>query len=236
MGEGLKNQPTACLENSELLLRDETFSELSTLPNGLSLIPQEEILNFIYTMDNPEDIIYAFKFLSNKEYFSHYTSGNGKLFENLDQESEVKVKNLADILHKTFSKESCDKVTFYEDSEIKLNEEGPFIAYINSEEKRLDLSWKSKSSKAHIFQELLKKFNASERQYPKELRSRGYISIFLDSEDFLNVEFYGDARKGAPHGFEKYLNYAPGYLEMCKEEITEFFKEKYQSEDIKVHF
>ncbi len=232
MGEKLDylEKSTAPQENKEHV-DEESFLKYSQRSEGLSLFSEDSLKKFIYTRDNFEDILYIFKFISDKEVFSEISSKKESSFENLNEKDFKQVKEFAKLFHGFLKKPPL----FCENKAVEVGDKGDFLAYINKTvtNQRLDVSWKNKDSEEHIFNKLLQKANTLgntlSQDYPNILRSYGEMEIYLDQDNIINIRFSGDASKEC-------LSYAPGYLKGFKKYFEEFFKEKFKTEEVKLHF
>jgi hypothetical protein len=226
MGERLDSlEKSTAQEKDGEELDEKTFLDLSQSLEGLTNIPEDTLEKFLYTRDNIEDITYIFKFITNEEMYLKIVTEESSSFDKLGEEEQIEVRELASLFHSFLT----EVPIFCENTSINLNEEGTFIAYINKRIKRLGLSWKNEKGDNHIFNKLLEKANSKDEDYLNTLRSWGKLRIYLDQEDFVNIEFSGDASK-------KYLAYAPGYLKNFEGELKEFFVKKFERERIKIHF
>lgn len=230
MGEKLDyfEKPSAQKENHPKL-DVETFVSLSQTPEGLSNVPEEDLKGLVYEMDSIEDVLYIYKFISDEEMYLKIANEEESPFVNLDEKEQKEVKDLSGL----FATFLSDELTLCENTPIGIGEEGPFIAYVNKNLQRLDVSWKSDKGGNHIFDKLLTQVNAKDEDYPKELRSFGKLSVFWDKNEVIKIKFSGDASKKDPKSFP---SYAPGYLKNFEEEFKEFFGKKFKTDNIKVQF
>ena len=230
MGEKLEyfEKSSAQKENNpELDL--ESFYSLSQRPEGLSNVPEKVLKDFVYELNDVEDVLYTFKFISDDEMYSKISNEEKSSFVNLDETGQKEIKELAGL----FSAFLSDEPILYENTSIDIGEEGPFIAYVNEKCQRLDVSWKNKTKGNHIFEKLLTEANAKANDYPKKLRSFGNLNIFLDEDKVINVKFSGDASK---KDLDSLPSYAPGYLRNFEEEFKEFFGKSFKTDNIKIQF
>ena len=230
MGEKLDyyEKPSTQEENNPKLDL-ESFYSLSQRPEGLSNVPENILKDFVYELDDVEDVLYIFKFISDEEMYSRISNKEKSSFVNIEEKEQKKLRELATL----FSAFLSDEPILCENTSIGIGEEGPFIAYVNKNSQRLDISWKNDSGDNHIFEKLLIRTNAKAGDYPKNLRSFGKLNIFLDEEKVINVKFSGDASKKDPEFFP---SYAPGYLRNFEEEFKEFFGKSFKTDNIKVQF
>jgi hypothetical protein len=225
MGERLDSlEKSTAQEKDSQELYEKTFSNLSQSLEGLANIPEGTLENFLYTRDNLEDITYIFKFIANEEMYLKIVTEENSSFDKFEEKEQTEIRELASLFHSFL----VEVPFFCENKLIDYGEEGSFIAFVNKKERKLCVSWKKSEdqkknikSEIHNFHELLKKTETTSEDYPEFLRSSGDLKIYLDNENFINIEFSGDASK-------KDFCYAPGYLRKFEEELREFFQKKFE--------
>ncbi len=234
MGERINSfelKPTA--ENTSEKLDQETFSFLCGTIDGLCKVEPEEILaDFALDCGNLDDILYTYKFISNPELFEKIANSS---FSVLDENDALEATKFARIFQKALSSPPI----IQEISEIKLDSNGSFIAFMDIKQEEMHITWKDVEDKSHIFSKLLENAKKrienkkiSEQNFPDGLKSYGGVGMSLIDEKVI-VSFFGDSvQKNSDliHG------YAPGFLRNFQKNIELVFQDQFPEKEVVVEF
>ena len=214
-------------------LDEENFSFLCGTIDGLSKIEPEEVLaDFALERTNIEDVLYTFKFISDPKIFEKLSSST---FTALDENEALEAVKFAQLFQKVLSSPPI----IHEISNIEIDSNGIFIAYINEEEQEMHITWKSVDDKSHIFNCLLE--NARERSeykkvhekdFPDKFKSYGGIGMSL-IDDEVDIRFFGDSTRKS---FDSIHGYLPGFLKNFELEIEEIFQKQFPDKKVNIVF
>jgi hypothetical protein len=206
--------------------KDFNFYELSSRPEGLLHLDPEHIERMLFERDNIEDIVYISTFIQNKEVFSKIIDKKAEQFKHLVDYKKEEAKNLA----QTFKNILSQPAEIHELSDIRENDKGTFIAYIQQKDlyskqndHNLIICWKNETDKTHhLFESSISRANIESQNVPHYFRFFGHIETSIEErneEKILKIRFSGDSSKSLYH-------YTPKLLEYYWHEIMDKFKEK----------
>jgi len=203
-------------------LIDDGYLETSSLKNSFHEINSDQLLYDIAVRSkNKKELAYLFKFIADENVFSRIIGNNGQSLTGLPDSERAEMAVLA----KKFLNAITQDLEIHQASD--LGEEGnKFVVGIPSESDKLFLAWGNIDVHEYhkdIFQNAEQHFGMD---FPKDLRSGGWVEIRRKDIDRLYVKF---SRSSGDFG-----NYSYRVLSLFKENILKSLREKLNNNNIEL--
>ena len=203
-------------------LIDDGYLETSSLKNSFHEINSDQLLYDIAVRSkNKKELAYLFKFIADENVFSRIIGNNGQSLTGLPDSERAEMAVLA----KKFLNAITQDLEIHQASD--LGEEGnKFVVGIPSESDKLFLAWGNIDAHEYhkdIFQNAEQHFGMD---FPKDLRSGGWVEIRRKDIDRLYVKF---SRSSGDFG-----NYSYRVLSLFKENILKSLREKLNNNNIEL--